>query len=259
MEPNRMMPQLPQPPVQLFNGHFNPVTSTECIDMLFADLHANQRGWLCTVNVAVLMMMRSNPALQQFVDRARWTVADGQPLIWASRWFGPPLPERVTGIDLIEQLCQRAQQERIGIYCLGASDAVIHQLGTQLRAQYPKLELHTGNGYFSEKEAPQRAQTIAQSGAKILLVGMGVPKQEQFIEKHWAQLGVNIAIGVGGSFDVLAGLRQRAPQWVQRVGMEWFYRLIQEPQRLWKRYLVTNIQFVLLLIRGLILKPYRRR
>jgi N-acetylglucosaminyldiphosphoundecaprenol N-acetyl-beta-D-mannosaminyltransferase len=100
---------------------------------------------------------------------------------------------------------------------------------------------------------------VAASGASVLLVGMGVPRQEEFIEAQWPRLGVKLAIGVGGSFDVLAGLRKRAPHWVQAVGMEWFYRLVQEPGRLWKRYLVTNTQFVLLVLRALLFPRFRSR
>jgi N-acetylglucosaminyldiphosphoundecaprenol N-acetyl-beta-D-mannosaminyltransferase len=245
--------------VQLFNGRFDSLTLQQCADRLFADMASGQRGWLATVNVAILMMMRESEPLQHFVNAARWIVADGQPLVWASRLFGTPLPERVTGVELVELLCERAQRDGLGIYLLGATDQVIAQLASRLQSRYPQLILHHANGYFSAQEAPQRAEAVARSGAAILLVGMGVPRQEQFIEGQWDRLGVQLAIGVGGSFDVLAGLRSRAPQWVQKIGMEWAYRLIQEPRRLWRRYLVTNTQFVFMLLRALLLKKYRTR
>ena len=243
--------------VQLFNGRFDPMTLPQCVDRLFSDMANGQRGWLATVNVAILMTMRDSPDLQRFVDKARWTVADGQPLVWASRWFGTPLPERVTGLDLVERLCEQAEQRGLGVYLLGASQAVVDTLAARMQTRWPALHLHHANGYFTEAESAQRAQAIAQSGAHILLVGMGVPRQEQFIEGHWDKLGVQLAIGVGGSFDVLAGLRRRAPHWIQSIGMEWAYRLIQEPGRLWKRYLDSNTRFVALLLRGL-LQPSRR-
>lgn len=243
--------------VRLFNGRFDACTLAQCVDRLMADIAQGQRGWLCTVNVAILMMMRDSPALQAFADRARWTVADGQPLIWASRWFGRPLPERVTGVDLVHALCTQAEARGLGIYLLGATDTIITTLAQQLQRQYPHLKLHWADGYFSAAEAPSRAEAVARSGAQILLVGMGVPRQEQFIETQWERLGVQVAIGVGGSFDVLAGLRARAPAWVQRIGMEWFYRLVQEPRRLWRRYLVTNTQFVALLLKALISPRHR--
>jgi N-acetylglucosaminyldiphosphoundecaprenol N-acetyl-beta-D-mannosaminyltransferase len=246
-------------PVRLMNGRFDPLTLEQCVQRLFADMASGQRGWLATVNVAILMMMRENPELQRFVDRATWTVADGQPLIWASRWFGTPLPERVTGVDLVECLCERAQADGLGIYLLGASQDIIDTLAQRLGQRYPRLRLHHANGYFQADEAPARAAAVAATGASILLVGMGVPRQEHFIEHQWDHLGVKLAIGVGGSFDVLAGLRDRAPLWVQRIGMEWAYRLVQEPRRLWRRYLVTNTRFVLLLLRALARASYRTR
>lgn len=244
-------------PIRILNGQFLPVTLPQCTDTLFADMAAGKRGWLATVNVSILMMMRESSALQTFVDKATWTVADGQPLIWASKWFGTPLPERVTGVDLVEQLCERAQLEGVGVYFLGASQDVVNTMVQRLQAQYPRLSIGCCDGYFPEAGAAARADLVAASGAAILFVGMGVPRQERFIEQQWGRLGVKLAIGVGGSFDVLAGLRMRAPIWVQRIGMEWMYRLVQEPGRLWKRYLVTNTQFVLLLVRALLISRYR--
>ena len=245
--------------VRIFNGQFLPVTLSQCTDVLFADMAAGKRGWLATVNVSILMMMRESSALQTFVDKAAWTVADGHPLIWASIWFGTPLPERVTGVDLVEQLCERAQAQGIGVYFVGASQAVVETMVQRLQQSYPRLSIGYCDGYFPMSGAAERADLVAASGASILLVGMGVPRQEQFIGQQWDRLGVKLAIGVGGSFDVLAGLRKRAPIWVQRIGMEWMYRLVQEPGRLWKRYLVTNTQFVLMLARAMLFPRYRSR
>lgn len=246
-------------PIRILNGRFLPVTLSGCTQKLFADMAAGKSGWLATVNVSILMMMRESPKLQGFVDRATWTVADGQPLVWASRWFGTPLPERVTGVDLVEQICAEAQLRGMGVYFLGASQPVLDALVLKLQSQYPRLSIGHANGYFPATDATQRAADVAASGASVLLVGMGVPRQEEFIETQWPHLGVKLAIGVGGSFDVLAGLRKRAPHWVQVVGMEWFYRLVQEPGRLWQRYLVTNTQFVFLLLRALLFPSFRSR
>ena len=246
-------------PIRILNGHFLPLTLQGCTQQLFLDMAAGKSGWLATVNVSILMMMRENPRLQSFVDRATWTVADGQPLVWVSRWFGTPLPERVTGVDLVEQICAEAETRGMGVYFLGASQPVLDALILKLSARYPRLSIGHSNGYFPATDAPLRAASIAASGASVLLVGMGVPRQEVFIETQWAQLGVKLAIGVGGSFDVLAGLRKRAPPWVQAMGMEWLYRLAQEPGRLWRRYLVTNTHFVLLLLRALFFPRFRSR
>lgn len=236
--------------VHLLNGTFDALDMPQTVDAVFSMLATGTRGWLCTVNVAILMMMRSDVRLQGFADQAALVVADGQPLIWAAPLFNVRLPERVTGVDLIEAICARAEHEEKGVYLLGASNEVIGKIAQNLQDRYPRLKLDYADGYFSADQAKERAAKIRDSGASILLVGMGVPRQEIFIEEQWANLGVNVAIGVGGSFDVLAGIRKRAPLWVQKIGMEWSFRLIQEPRRLFMRYLVTNTQFIYLLLRA---------
>jgi N-acetylglucosaminyldiphosphoundecaprenol N-acetyl-beta-D-mannosaminyltransferase len=191
------------------------------------------------------MMMRSNARLQRFVNSAKWTVADGQPLIWASHLTRRPLPERVTGIDLIDQLCARAVRENIGVYFLGASDKIVRATADALRTRHPGLDVRGyADGYFGPDEASTRARAVAASGAELLFVAMGVPRQECFIEEQWEHFGARVVIGVGGSFDVIAGLRKRAPVLIQRAGLEWAYRVAQEPRRLFKRYLTTNSRFI---------------
>lgn len=230
---------------RILNGRFDRLSANQVVEELIRTIHAGQRGTLCTVNVAILMMMRSDARLQRFVDTARWTVADGQPLVWASRFTRQPLPERVTGIDLIDQLCARAARENIGVYFLGASDKIVRATADLLRTRHRGLDVRgCADGYFGSDEAPARARAVAASGAGLLFVAMGVPRQEQFIEEQWEHLGARVVIGVGGSFDVTAGLRKRAPAFIQRAGLEWAYRVAQEPRRLFKRYLITNSQFV---------------
>lgn len=237
--------------VQILHGQFDALSTAETVDWAMQLIRSGQRGYLCTVNVAILMMMRSNERLRQFVEKAALTVADGQPLIWVSHWFSCPLPERVTGIDLIDSLSARAAQEGMGIYLLGATAEVIAEAAANLQARHPQLKIcGYDDGYFKLDQAEERVKAVRESGAQILFVAMGVPRQEQFLEENWAALGVNLAIGVGGSFDVIAGIRHRAPLWVQDMGLEWLYRLLQEPERLWKRYLVTNSQFIYEVLRA---------
>jgi N-acetylglucosaminyldiphosphoundecaprenol N-acetyl-beta-D-mannosaminyltransferase len=244
--------------VEILNGRFAPVTLDQTIERIVDQIRAGARGYLCTVNVAILMMMRQDPRLQRFVDNAALVVADGQPLIWGSRLLGRHLPERVAGVELVEKLCERAAVEGFGVYLLGSRQEIVEKLAARFQAQFPGLRLSgIADGYFGDDEAPARAEAVARSGAKILIVAMGVPRQEHFLEEHWDRLGVPFAIGVGGSFDVLAGLRARAPVLVQKIGLEWLFRLAQEPGRLWKRYLVTNSQFLYLLSRELISPPAR--
>jgi N-acetylglucosaminyldiphosphoundecaprenol N-acetyl-beta-D-mannosaminyltransferase len=236
---------------QILNATFDPLTLSQTADTAFRMLASRQRGWLATVNVAILMMMRSNKRLQRFVDHAALVVADGQPLVWCSRWLGPCLPERVTGVDLVNVICQRAAAEGKRVFLLGARHATVEKLASMLRARHSNLQIAFADGYFGRDESEARVALINASRADILFVGMGVPLQEYFLEDHWDRLNVGLALAVGGSFEVLAGQRLRAPRWVQTVGMEWMFRLVQEPRRLFLRYFVTNVQFLWFLFHAL--------
>lgn len=240
--------------VQILNARFDPLTLQQTADRAFQMIDTQQRGWLATVNVSILMMMRSDKRLQGFVDRAALVVADGQPLVWCSRWLGQCMPERVTGVDLVDVICRRAAVEGKRVFLLGARPATVEKLAGTLAAKHVNLQIDFADGYFGRDEAAARVALIHASRADILFVGMGVPLQEYFLEENWNRLGVGVAIAVGGSFDVLAGQRARAPRWVQNVGLEWLFRLVQEPRRLFARYFVTNTQFVCLLFYALLRK-----
>jgi len=238
--------------VEILGADFDAVTLDQCVDSLLDAVDKGERGWVSTVNVAILMDTRHNHDLRYFIDKAHWVVADGQPLVWIAPLFNGHLPERVTGIDMVEALAHASERQGTRIYLLGAEQHVVDKVEEKLKQRYPLVHIRgKANGYFTEEEAEDRVRDIRDSGAQILLVAMGSPNQEQFIEYHWDQLGVNVAIGVGGSFDVIAGFRKRAPVFMQRIGMEWFYRLVQEPGRLWKRYFTTNVAFVLVVMKVL--------
>ena len=237
--------------VRILNGEFAAITLAETADWVRDWIRSGQHGYICTVNVAILMMMRSDPSLQRFVDNASLVVADGQPLIWASHLQHDSLPERVTGVDLVDEVCALAAREGFGVYFLGARQSVIEAAVKRLTERFPDLEVGgIADGYFKDAEAPARARAVRESGARILFVGMGVPRQEEFLATHWDELGIQLAVPVGGSFEVIAGTARRAPVFLQRIGMEWSFRLAQEPRRLWRRYLVTNTQFIFHLLRS---------
>lgn len=241
--------------IQILNSSFDVITTQQTVERAIRLIQEGKRGYICTVNVAILMMMRSNARLAKFIHEADLIVADGQPIVWASNWLSMSLPQRVAGVDLIDALAAEAENKGLWIYLLGASTEVITTAANKLQSKYPKLKISGfSNGYFSDVQTPQRVEAIRQSNTQILLVGMGVPRQEFFLEENWSNLGVNLAVGVGGSFEIFAGTKKRAPLWIQEVGLEWLYRLLQEPQRLWKRYLVTNSQFIYELLRFIVFK-----
>ncbi|MEP7057666.1 MAG: WecB/TagA/CpsF family glycosyltransferase [Caldimonas sp.] len=247
-----------KPRVVILNGAFDPLTSSETVDAVFDALRTGARGWLCTVNVATLMTMRKDRKLQSFVDRALFVVADGQPLVWSAPLFGGRLPERVAGIDLVDALCRRAAADGKGVYLLGATPRLLKKALENLRSRHPRLRIDGADGYFAPDEATARADAIRASGASLLFVGMGTPRQEAFIDEQWERFDVPIAIGVGGSFDVLAGARFRAHRWVGKAGLEWLVRLVQEPRRLFPRYLGTNSRFCLLIVETIVARLKRR-
>jgi N-acetylglucosaminyldiphosphoundecaprenol N-acetyl-beta-D-mannosaminyltransferase len=237
---------------------FDALTAHETVEFVFEVLNSGARGWVCTVNVTTLTTMRNDRELQSFVDRALLVVADGQPLVWCAPLFGGKLPERIAGVDLIDLLCHRAATEGKGVYLLGARDYVVKRAIQNLRIRHPGLRISGSDGYFAASESRSRADEIRTSGASLLFVGMGTPRQELFIREHWEHLGIGVAMGVGGSFEVLGGARFRAPRWLRRVGMEWLVRLLQEPKRLFPRYFKANSLFCLLIGRATLVRLQRQ-
>ncbi len=207
---------------------------------------------LITVNVAILMMMRKDPALRAACRAGDMIVPDGMPVVWASRLVGHPLAGRVAGVDLMQALLERGDRERLKVYFLGARQHVLDRLKALCATRYPGLIVAGArNGYFSEEEHEDVVRDIRESGADILFIGMPTPFKEVWAQRHRDALGVSLVLGVGGSFDVLAGFVRRAPLWMQRSGTEWLWRLLMEPRKMWRRYLVTNSQFFVALAREL--------
>jgi len=203
--------------------------------------------------------MQTDKELYASVVSADIINADGLPLVWVSRLFGEiRLPERVTGVDLMQQVVELAAKKNYKIFLLGAKEEVVSKVVDLYTKQYSSAIIAGyRNGYFKESDENMVAAEIAASGANILFVAITSPKKENFLYKYKQQLNaVNFIMGVGGSFDVVAGKVKRAPIWMQRTGLEWLYRVIQEPGRMWKRYLVTNTLFIYYVFRELIRKPF---
>ena len=232
--------------MNLLGCNFDPVTQDGAVAWSEDWLKNSQTsGYITTVNVAILMMMRSDKTLTRFVEDSALVVADGLPLIWLSKLLGRPLPERVAGIDLMQDMVKSAAKTGKSVYLMGAKPGTVAKVADKFKRENPDLILAgVDDGYYSKEEEATRVKNIRESGADLLVVAMGVPRQENFLNDNWNDLGVKLAIPVGGSFDVIAGETKRAPVWMQKTGMEWFYRMCQEPRRLFKRYLVTNTQFI---------------
>lgn len=198
-----------------------------------------------TVNASHLCMMRHDPALALASRAAHLIVADGMSVVWALRALGQSAPERIAGVDLMAHLLAAAGAQRLRVYFLGARREVVTALAETSRVRYPGIEIAGfRDGYFGPEDHQAIVEEIRASGAHMLFVGMPTPFKETWCERHQQHLEVPVIMGVGGSFDVLAGFVWRAPRWLQAVGLEWFWRLLMEPRRLWKRYLTTNIEFI---------------
>jgi N-acetylglucosaminyldiphosphoundecaprenol N-acetyl-beta-D-mannosaminyltransferase len=205
--------------------------------------------YVAVVNVAKLVKMRSDKELEQSVLAADLIGADGVPVVWVSRLFGTPLPGRVNGTDLMYRLLERANEKNYRIFFFGATEEALEKVLEVVRQNYPGVQI-TGSqdGYFTAAEEPAIVQKIRNTKPDILFIAFGTPKKELWVKKYMSAMGVPLIHGVGGSFDVLAGVIPRAPLWMQRAGLEWLFRLCQEPRRMWRRYLTTNTVFFMLIL-----------
>jgi N-acetylglucosaminyldiphosphoundecaprenol N-acetyl-beta-D-mannosaminyltransferase len=201
------------------------------------------------INAANLVAAHDDPAYRSDLEAADLITADGQSVVWGARLFGLAVPERVTGIDLMERLLEVARRRGWGVYLLGARQDVVDRLAQQLADRDIRVDGHR-DGYFAPDDGGAVATAVRDSGASLLFVGMPSPQKERFIVHDARRAGVPFSIGVGGSFDVLAGELRRAPRLVQRIGFEWLFRLLQEPGRLLRRYAVTNTRFAWLLVQA---------
>lgn len=203
------------------------------------------------INAAKLVTMRNDDLLRRSVTQSGLVTADGQSIVWASRLLGDPLPERVAGIDLMVGLLERAAIKGFRVYLLGAKPEVLEAAVIQIRTRYPGIVIAGArDGYYSDAEEDEVAASIAASDPDILFVAMTSPRKEYFLERQGNRVSAPFVMGVGGAVDILAGVTTRAPAVLQRLGVEWLFRLVQEPRRLAKRYFQTNLVFVGLVSRA---------
>jgi N-acetylglucosaminyldiphosphoundecaprenol N-acetyl-beta-D-mannosaminyltransferase len=240
------------PTVRLFDIPIKAMTITQVLGLVEQAISASSPLQIGVVNAAKVVNMYRNPALDADVLSSDVIFADGASVVWASHILGTPLPERVAGIDLMMGMLERGQKSVYRVYLFGATEEINRTVAERIKADYPGVIVAgRRNGYFAVNEEEAIANDIALTKPDILLVAITSPKKEQFLARWSDRIKVPICHGVGGSFDVYAGKVKRAPISWQRCGMEWLYRLLQEPGRMWKRYLITNSLFCWLIIREL--------
>ncbi len=238
--------------VYLWNVPIDALTMQETVALIDRAIQKRLQITHAAVNVAKFVAMQDNPELRRAVCESTIVNADGYPLVWLARLLGYAVPERVTGIDLMEALVALAAERQYRIFFFGAEEWVVRKVVDIYAHRYtPAIIAGWRHGYYAPEEEPTIAQYIATTQPDMLFVAMSSPKKELFLWKYRDVLRIPFVMGVGGSFDVVAGKVKRAPLWMQRSGLEWFYRLLQEPRRMWKRYAYTNTKFVLFLAREL--------
>jgi len=241
--------------IKIFNIKTHVLYKKEFLDIIASNLKEGKQIVQNGVNAASIIGLTNNRELIQAYNNSDLINIDGMSMVWALRFLGYSVPERVACPDLANDVLKLAEKENYSIFLFGAKEASLSQSIKNLKNSFPKLNIagHR-NGYYQASEELGIVEMINNSNPDILLLGMPSPQKEFFVEKYKDQLQVKYFFGVGGFFDILSGKIKRAPVWMQKSGLEWFYRFIQEPRRMWSRYIIGNIKFIIL-----VLKEKRRR
>ena len=237
--------------VNIFNIPIDAITMHETLKKFEDSVLEKTQIHHTVVNAGKIVLMQTDKELSKSVLEADIINADGQAVVWASKILGSPLPERVSGIDLMEELVKQSFEKGYRCYFLGAEEEVVLNLITLYKEKYSEnIIAGYRNGYFKNTDEKKIAKEISTSNANVLFVAITSPKKEIFLNKYKKELkNINFIMGVGGSFDVIAGKVNRAPKWMQDIGFEWLYRVIQEPRRMFIRYLVGNTRFLFLVLK----------
>ncbi|NLI14450.1 MAG: WecB/TagA/CpsF family glycosyltransferase [Peptococcaceae bacterium] len=237
--------------ISLLGASIDALGMEETVERVAVFIKDGRPRRVITLNPEFLYRAQSAGELLDLVKRADVVTPDGEGIVWACRMAGRPVPERVTGIDLMLRLVEKAAAEGWRVYLLGAAPGVAEEAAERLGRLYPGLRVAgCRHGYFQEDEGHKVAEEISKAKPDLLFAALGAPKQEKWIDSHLEKSGATVAIGVGGSLDVLAGRVRRAPGWVRRLRLEWLYRLLSNPSR-WRR------QLVLPLFAWLVVKEYK--
>lgn len=231
--------------ITFLGSYLHPLTFEETVHKIEEMINKDIPLQHVSLNAGKMNLMEKDPSLCSIVNRADLITADGQSIVWAARYLGHHVPERVTGIDLFRELVKLSAEKGWRVYYLGASKEVLDLVTRHDKELYPELIIAGyHHGYFSDSESLKIAKEIARSKPDLLFVAFPSPKKEIWLDTFREVLQVPFTMGVGGSFDIVAGKTKRAPAWMQRSGLEWFYRFIQEPMRMFNRYIIGNIRFV---------------
>ena len=233
--------------MKFLNMEIDNLSFDEAVDRIQELTETGQGGYVVTPNVDHVVRLEQDEKFREAYREASLVLTDGQPLIWISKLLGCPIREKVSGSDLFPRLCSLAASRKYRMYFLGAAEGVAQLAAENLKRDYPGLIIAgtCSPPYGFEKDPAQVGQIwewIDEASPDFLIVGLGTPKQELFLWENRGRLGRILAFGLGASLDFAAGRVRRAPLWMQKCGLEWFYRLCREPRRLFKRYLVDDMK-----------------
>lgn len=233
------------PRIEMMNTIIDVLCVQETIDLVERYVENKEPLHLMGVNADKINELNKNERLKQIINSCGVINADGASVILASRYLNKPLPERVAGIDLMQSLVKLSAEKGFSVYLLGAKEAVVEKTAQVLKNQHPNLRLvGYHHGYFQETDWPEISNQLKTLRPDFVFVGITSPTKEYLIEYLQNDGNYSVFMGVGGSFDVISGAIPRAPVWMQKCGLEWLFRVIQEPKRLFKRYFVGNWQFI---------------
>ncbi len=236
--------------VELMGCQIDNLTMDETLKTIEAFIHSGKPHQHVVVNVDKLVKASRDPELRRIINDCALINVDGMPVVWASRLVGKGLKERVAGVDLFEALMRCAAEKGWRVFLLGAKEEVVSGVKQLYEQKYAGLVVAGyRNGYWKPEEEPGVVEAIKSAKADLLFVAISSPKKEQFLGRYQAEMKVPFAMGVGGTFDVAVGKVKRAPVWMQKTGLEWFYRFLQEPRRMFRRYFIDDMAFFWLLIK----------
>lgn len=233
----------------LLNTYVSNVTMDETVENIEALITSGKKSYVVAINVDVVIKIEDDPYLKEITDNADMVLVDGAPLVWIAKAHKKPVKEKVSGSDLVPRLCKTAAEKGYTVFILGGKDGVAQQAQQKLEAEHPGIKIV---GTYApplgfEKDETELAKTnalISQASPDLLIACLGCPKQEKFIYENIEKYDARVSVCAGATVDFLAGNVKRAPRWMSRCGLEWFYRFTQEPKRLFKRYFVDDIKIL---------------
>ncbi|MDQ0890872.1 N-acetylglucosaminyldiphosphoundecaprenol N-acetyl-beta-D-mannosaminyltransferase [Paenibacillus sp. V4I9] len=242
--------------IQLFGIQFDNFDFDDLLQFMDTVISERRSTYIVTCNVDHLVKLQKDLHFQEVYAQADVVVADGMPIIWASKILGKRLKQKLSGSDVLHYLGNQFQQKQYRLFFLGAAEGIAELAASNLKKKFPRINVvgcysPTYGFENNDEENARIVQMMQETKPDIVFVGVGAPKQEKWIYSYYKQYNVPVSIGVGASFDFLSGNIKRAPRIFQRIGLEWFWRLCQEPRRLWRRYLVDDLIYLRLLLREL--------